>query len=95
MLRVILLSLVWAICSTCLVRPWFWKCVINKTLFQKSYDEKRVGFIKNSNFELVMEIFIFTFIFILSIAMYLSLGKRYTLSDSYIMIILCFIAQCA
>ena len=27
--------------------------------------------------------------------MYLSLGKRYTLSDSYIMIILCFIAQCA
>lgn len=58
MLRVILLSLVWAICSTCLVRPWFWKCVINKTLFQKSYDEKRVGFIKNSNFELVMEIFV-------------------------------------
>ena len=58
MLRAIMLSLVWAICSTCLVRPWFWKCVINKTLFQKSYDEKRVGFIKNSNFELVMEIFV-------------------------------------
>ena len=36
MLRVIMLSLVWAICSTCLVRPWFWKGVINKTLVKNN-----------------------------------------------------------
>ena len=33
MLRIILLSLVWAMCATCLVRPWFWKDVKNKKLF--------------------------------------------------------------
>ena len=94
MLRVILLSLIWAICSTCLVRPWFWKGVRNKTLV-KNKEEKRIGFIKNSKFELVAEIAIFTFLFILSMSMYLGDSKRYTLSDSYIMIILCFLAQCA
>lgn len=94
MLRVIMLSLVWAICSTCLVRPWFWKGVRNKTLV-KNKEEKRIGFTKNSKFELVAEIAIFTFLFILSMSMYLGNSKRYTLSDSYIMIILCFLAQCA
>ena len=94
MLRVIMLSLVWAICSTCLVRPWFWKGVRNKTLV-KNKEEKRIGFTKNSKFELVAEIAIFTFLFILSMSMYLGISKRYTLSDSYIMIILCFLAQCA
>ena len=94
MLRVIMLSLVWAICSTCLVRPWFWKGVINKTLV-KNKEEKRIGFTKNSKFELVAEIAIFTFLFILSMLMYLGNSKRYTLSDSYIMIILCFLVQCS
>ena len=56
MLRVILLSLVWAICSTCLVRPWFWKCVINKTLVI-SNGEKRIGFTENWKLEIVAEIF--------------------------------------
>lgn len=93
MLRVIMLSLVWAICSTCLVRPWFWKGVINKTLVI-NYEEKRIGFTKSWKSEIVAEIFAFTFIFMLSMAMYLVAGKRYTLSDSYIMIIICFLAQC-
>lgn len=94
MLRVIMLSLVWAICSTCLVRPWFWQGVINKTLV-RNYEEKRIGFTKSWKSEIAAEIFVFTFLFILSIAMYLGGGKRYTLSDSYIMIIICFLAQCA
>ncbi len=93
MLRVILLSLLWAICSTCLVRPWFWKGVINKTLV-RNYEEKRIGFTESWKSEIVAEIFVFTVIFMLSMAMYLVAGKRYTLSDSYIMIIICFLAQC-
>ena len=56
MLRVIMLSLVWAICSTCLVRPWFWKGVINKTLVI-NYEEKRIGFTKSWKSEIVAEIF--------------------------------------
>ena len=58
MLRVIMLSLVWAICSTCLVRPWFWKGVINKTLVI-NYEEKRIGFTKSWKSEIVAEIFAF------------------------------------
>lgn len=42
MLRIVLLSLFWAICSTCLVRPWFWKAVKNKKLLDRNYG--KVGF---------------------------------------------------
>jgi hypothetical protein len=90
----ILLSLIWAICSTCLVRPWFWKGVIEKDLF--NYDGKKLGF--SNDFwkrEVVIEVVFFVVTFALSMFMYFFAATRQNLYGSFLMIIACFIFQCA
>lgn len=91
MLRIILLSLVWAICSTCLVRPWFWKGVKNKYLFN---DGIRIGFPENWQFYVKIEILCFVVVFICSILIYALAGCRYNLYGCFPLIMLCFLAQC-
>lgn len=88
MLRIILLSLVWAICATCLVRPWFWKGVKNKNLFT---DGVRIGFDREWKGEAVLEVVCFVGAFLISMISYDMLGF---LDASFTMIALCFLAQC-
>ncbi len=92
MLRIILLSLVWAICSTCLVRPWFWKGVKNKYLFN---DDVRIGF-SNELWKgyLALEIVCFVSVFILSMFIYAIAGFRQNLYGSFPLIMVCFLLQC-
>lgn len=93
MLRIILLSLVWAICSTCLVRTWFWKGVKKKYLFNDG--GARIGF---DNFRwkgnLAAEIACFVLVFLLSLLIYTVAGARQTLYTSFPFIALCFLLQC-
>ena len=91
MLRIILLSLVWAICATCLVRPWFWKGVKNKYLFN---DGVRIGFSNNWQFCVKMEILCFVVVFICSVINYALAGCRYNLYGCFPLIMICFLAQC-
>ena len=93
MLRIILLSLVWAICSTCLVRPWFWKGVKKKYLFN-DYGA-RIGFDNDSwKSNLMAEIVCFVAIFVLSVFLYAVAGFRQSLYGSFLPIMLCFLSQC-
>ena len=85
MLRIVLLSLVWAICATCLVRPWFWKKVTNGV---------SIGFFHKYKQEIVMEIICFTIALLLSMYLYALIGVRMNLYGSLPMIIFCFLAQC-
>lgn len=92
MLRIILLSLVWAVCATCLVRPWFWKRIKKKYLFN---DDGNPGFYRPKlKQELATEIFCFVVVFALSMLLYAVAGFRQNLYGSFLMIMLCFIAQC-
>lgn len=90
MLRIILLSLVWAICATCLVRPWFWKGVKNKYLFN---DGIRIGFDRSWKMNLVVEIACFVLVFLCSILIYGLFAFRQNLYGSFFMIIACSITQ--
>ena len=73
MLRIILLSLVWAICATCLVRPWFWKKVKNNNFFTNGVS---IGFFHKYKQEIVMEIIDFTIALLLSMYLYALIGVR-------------------
>lgn len=92
MLRVILLSLFWAVCSTCLVRPWFWKSVIKKDLYH--HGGEKIGFDDNWTFAFGIEIVCFVVVFGTSMILYLVAGLRYNLWGSFPMIIACLLAQC-
>ena len=91
MLRIILLSLVWAICATCLVRPWFWKGVKNKYLFN---DGVKIGFDRKWKVDVVIEVVCFVAVFLLSMFLYAVAGVRQNLYGSFLIIMLCFLAQC-
>lgn len=91
MLRIVLLSLVWAICATCLVRPWFWKGVKNKYLFK--YGTK-IGFSSLWQNDLMLELLCFMAVFFVSMLSYDILSVRQNLYGSFFMIMLCSIAQC-
>ena len=90
MLRIILLSLVWAICATCLVRPWFWKKVKNNNFFTNGVS---IGFFHKYKQEIVMEIIDFTIALLLSMYLYALIGVRTNLYGSFLMIMFCFLAQ--
>lgn len=93
MLRIILLSLVWSICSTCLVRPWFWKGVKNKDLF--NYHGAKIGFVNDSwKEDLAIEILCFIVVFAVSMLIYAGIGFRQNLYGSFPLIMLCFLLQC-
>ncbi len=93
MLRMILLSLVWALCSTCLVRPWFWKGVKHKDLFN-NHGEK-IGFDNDSwKGTLAIEIVCFVGVFLLSMFLYAVGGVRQSLYGSFLLIMFCFLLQC-
>lgn len=93
MLRIIMLSLVWAICSTCLVRPWFWKGVKKKYLFNDH--GARIGFDNYSwKGNLAVEIACFVGVFLLSMLVYAVAGARQTLYGSFPLIAVCFLLQC-
>lgn len=93
MLRIILLSLVWALCSTCLVRPWFWKGVKHKDLFNNNGE--KIGF-DNYNWKtnLAIEIACFGVVFFISMLLYAVTGVRQNLYGSFLLIMLCFLLQC-
>ena len=91
MLRIILLSLVWAICATCLVRPWFWKKLKNNNFFTNGVS---IGFFHEYKQEIVIEILCFTIALLLSMYLYAFIGVRMNLYGSLPMIICCFLAQC-
>ena len=85
MLRIIILSLFWALCSTCLIRPWFWKRIKNKNLFDEygkpSFEENDIKF----------EIGYAIFVLVMSLVMYMGFSTRTNIYGSYLMIILIFI----
>lgn len=91
MLRIILMSVIWAICSTCLVRPWFWKGVKNKYLFN---DGVRIGFDRTWKKNVAVEITCFVFVFLISMFFYAVAGFRTNLYGSFLMIMICLLAQC-
>lgn len=91
MLRIILLSLVWAVCATCLIRPWFWKGVKNKNFLTGNVG---IGFSNSWEFEVKMEIFFFVAEFLVSILWYAVIGVRQNLYGSFCMIIICVFSQC-
>lgn len=93
MLRIILLSLFWAICSTCLVRPWFWKGVKNKYLFNDH--GARIGFDNNDwKTDLKNEAACFIGVFLLSLVMYTLVSVRQNIYGSFPFIAVCFLLQC-
>ena len=91
MLRIFLLSLFWAVCSTCLVRPWFWKGVIKKQLFN-DYGA-RIGFSnKTWKGDIALTILGFAMVFVLSFLLY-SIGNRQSLYGSFAPILVCLFWQ--
>lgn len=94
MLRIFLLSFIFATCSTCLVRPWFWKGVKNRYLFNDN--GCRIGF-SNQDWknEIKAQILFFLGIFLLSFLQYTLLGVRQNLYGSLLIVILCLFLQCA
>ena len=98
MLRIILLSLVWAICATCLVRPWFWKFVKNlfndgvRIEFTRELKENR-ALQRKLKENIQTEIGCFIIVFLVSMFFYAMLGVRTNLYGSFLMIMLCFLAQ--
>lgn len=91
MLRIFLLSLFWAVCSTCLVRPWFWKGVIKKQLFN-DYGA-RIGFSnKTWKGDIALTILRFAMVFVLSFLLY-SIGNRQSLYGSFAPILVCLFWQ--
>lgn len=92
MLRIILVSLLWAVCATCLVRPWFWKGVKKKYLFNDN--GKRIGFDNDSwKTDLTIEIVCFGLTFAVSMMLYAGACVRQNLYGSLPLIIICAIAQ--
>ena len=91
MLRIFLLSLFWGICATCLIRPWFWKGVKKKYLFN---DRNKIGFDK---FHWVSNIFVevifFILIFACSLTNYALLEARQCIYGSYFLLAFCLFAQ--
>lgn len=94
MLRIILLSLFWALCSTCLVRPWFWKKIKHKDLFNNC--GKKIG-IDNDGWKNDLKIkivYCFVVMLLISMFLYAVIGVRQNLYGSFILIMYCFVFQC-
>ena len=91
MLRIIFLSLFWAVCSTCLIRPWFWKGVKEKDLF--NHGNEKIGFSDTWESDVVLEIFFFVVTFLLGILIYGLAGCRQDIYGSLPLIALCFLFQ--
>ncbi|MBR0428121.1 MAG: hypothetical protein IJK18_08000 [Clostridia bacterium] len=91
MLRIILMSLFWGLCATCLVRPWFWIGVIRRDLY--NHGGKKIGFDDDVSHCIFVEIVGFIVAILISILEYSS-GSRYNLWGSFIMIIFCSLWQC-
>lgn len=96
MLLPILLSLFWAVCSTILIQPWFWKGIIKrKTLIG---DENNRGFSNNEKHDyrdsILLQVFFFIVTFGMSLLMYLGAYTRYNLYGSIIPILLVLSFQC-
>lgn len=93
MSRIFLLSFIFATCSTCLVRPWFWKGVKNRYLLNDN--GCRIGFSNNNwKSEVKTQILFFVGIFLLSFLQYTLLGVRQNLYGSLNIVILCLFLQC-
>ena len=90
MLRIILLSLVWAICATCLVRPRFWKSVKNKIFFNRGV---KIKITRRLKADIKFEMTCFIVVFLLSMFVYAMVGVRLNLYGSFFMIIVSFWLQ--
>ena len=92
MLRIILISLVFAICSTCLVRPWFWKAVKRREMLKVG---RTIGFTtEHWKFEVTIEILTFVITFAAGIVLFISIGCRQNIYGIFLLIILCALFQC-
>lgn len=96
MLVPILLSLLWAICSTVLVLPWFWKGLIKrKTLIG---DKKNRGFGNSEKNELrnciIVQIVFGCITFGISLLIYLGVMVRYNFYGAILPILLVCAFQC-
>ena len=84
-MRIFLLSIFLGICSTCLIRPWFWQNLINKSFFNEG--GKRIGFSKSQwKAEVSIEVIIFVVVFMLCILNYTAFEARQNLYGSYLLI---------
>lgn len=91
MLRIVLMSLALAICSTCLVRPWFWKRVKNKYFFN---DDGKPGFDRHGlKSDIAIQMACFVIVLCASMFVYAG-GAGQNLYSSFLMIMLCFLMQC-
>lgn len=95
MLVPICLSLFWAICSTVLIQPWFWKGVVKrKTLVG---DKKYRGFSNSEKNELrnsmILQIVFACVTFFISLMIYLGLYTRYNFYGSIVSILLVLLFQ--
>lgn len=91
MLRIILLSLVFAVCSTCLVRPWFWIGVKRKDLL--NHGGEKIGFNDCWGQDLAKQIIIFIVIFMFNMFSFTEIGLRQNLFGFLPLIILCVAPQ--
>ena len=95
MLVPILLSLLWAVCSTILVLPWFWKGLIKrKTIIG---DKKNRGFSNVEKDELktsiIYQIAFGCITFVVSLLIYLALNVRYNFYGAIVPILLVLLFQ--
>lgn len=91
MLRIILLSLFWGICGTCLVRPWFWRGLKNKNLFS---DDGKIGFTRlRWKTEVVAEIALFIIICFISSFLLSGVSVKQNICIYFILISICCIFQ--
>lgn len=90
MLVPILLSLFWAVCSTVLIRPYFWKRLIKRKIFTKDVSNKRFSNNKENELKLliVSQIISACGIFTISLLIYLLLHTRYNFYGSILPIMM-------
>lgn len=93
MLVPILLSLFWAVCSTVLVLPWFWKGIIKRKTIVGNKEYR--GFTEEElKISVYMQMFFALITFIISMTIYLGMNVRYNLYGATIpvlVVLLCHI----
>lgn len=80
MLVSILLSIVWGICSTVLILPWFWKSLIKRKTIVGDKDNRGISEEKGKMLDFILtQVFFFGITCIVSLIMYTTVGVTRTL----------------
>lgn len=96
MIQIVLMSLVWAVASTCLIRFWFWKGILTKNgSIYNDREDKKIGFSYfNKEKEFKTQIGCFFATLLISVFVYSILAYPINLYGSLPMIMICLLIQC-